>query len=77
MKPVRRQWEIPVLPPGQYRYNTPGGESTNMEDISYYLRYLLALPNLRLTVGQRSVEFLSTPLLDEIRREPLCRAAKL
>ena len=77
VKPVHRQWEIPVQTPGQYRYNTPGGGSSNLEDVTYYLRYLLALPTLRLTLDDRSVDFLTTPLLDEIRKEPLCRAAAL
>jgi hypothetical protein len=77
VKPVRRQWEIPVQTPGQYRYNSPGGGSANLEEITYYLRYLAALPTLRLTLDSRSAEFLTTPLLDEIRREPLCRAAAL
>src|SRR5207302_6462276 len=27
VKPVRRQWEIPVQTPGQYRYNPPGSGS--------------------------------------------------
>jgi hypothetical protein len=77
VKPVRRQWEIPVQTPGQYRYNSPGGGSANLEEITYYLRYLVALPTLRLTLDSRSAEFLTTPLLDEIRKEPLCRAAVL
>jgi hypothetical protein len=77
VKPVRRQWEVPIQTPGQYRYNTPGGGSANLEEITYYLRYLLALPTLRLTLDKRSAEFLTTPLLDEIRKEPLCRAAAL
>jgi hypothetical protein len=77
VKPVRRQWEIPVQTPGQYRYNPPDSGSTNLEEISYYLRYLLALPTLRLTLGNNSAEFLTTTLLDEIRKEPLCRAAAL
>jgi hypothetical protein len=77
VKPVRRQWEVPVQTPGQYRYNTPGGSSSNLEDVTYYLRYLLALPTLRLTLDDRSVDFLTTPLLDEVRKEPLCRAADL
>jgi hypothetical protein len=77
VKPVRRQWEIPVQTPGQYRYNPPGGGSANLEEITYYLRYLVALPTLRLTLDNRSAEFLTTPLLDEIRKEPLCRAAAL
>jgi hypothetical protein len=77
VKPVRRQWEIPVQTPGQYRYNPPGGGSANLEEITYYLRYLLALPTLRLTLDNRSADFLTTTLLDEIRKEPLCRAAAL
>lgn len=77
VKPVRRQWEIPVQTPGQYRYNPPGSHSSNLEEITYYLRYLLALPTLRLTLGNNSADFLTTPLLNEIRKEPLCRAASL
>ena len=77
VKPVRRQWEIPVQTPGQYRYNPPGVGSANLEEITYYLRYLLALPTLRLTLDNSSADFLTTPLLDEIRKEPLCRAASL
>ncbi len=77
VKPVRRQWEIPVQTPGQYRYNPPGSRSSNLEEIAYYLHYLLALPTLRLTLGNNSADFLTTPLLNEIRKEPLCRAAAL
>jgi hypothetical protein len=77
VKPVRRQWEVPVQTPGQYRYNAPGGGSANLEEVTYYLRYLVALPTLRLTVDNRSAEFLTTSLLTEIRKEPLCRAAAL
>jgi hypothetical protein len=77
VKPVRRQWEIPVQTPGQYRYNPPGSGSSNLEEIAYYLRYLLALPTLRLTLGNNSADFLTPPLLNEIRKEPLCRAASL
>ena len=77
VKPVRRQWEIPVQTPDQYRYNPPGGGSQNLEEITYYLRYMVSLPTLRLTLADRSAEFLTTPLLNEIRKEPLCRAAGL
>lgn len=77
VKPVRRQWEVPVQTPGQYRYNPPGGGSANLEEVTYYLRFLVALPILRLTLDNRSADFLTTPLLDEIRKEPLCRAASL
>jgi hypothetical protein len=77
VKPVRRQWEIPVQTPGQYRYNPPGAGSANLEETGLYLRYLLALPTLRLTLDNRSADFLTTPLLNEIRKEPLCRAGGL
>ena len=77
VKPARRQWETPIQTPGQYRYNPPGSGSSNMEEIAYYLRYLLALPTLRLTLGERSAEYMTTPLLDAIRKEPLCRASGL
>lgn len=77
VKPFRRQWEIPVEEPSVYRYNPPGLGSTNLEEFSWFLRYLLSLPTLRLTLNTRSAEFLTTPLLSDIRNEPLCPAAGL
>jgi hypothetical protein len=77
VKPVRRQWEVPMHLPGLFRYDPPGSGSTNLEEVSYYLRYLVSLPTLRLTLDNNSTEFLTTPLLAEIRREPLCRAAAI
>jgi hypothetical protein len=75
VKPFRRQWEIPVEEPSLYHYNPPGSGSPNMEEISYFLRYLLSLPTLRLTLNNRASEFLTAPFLADIRQEPLCRAA--
>jgi len=75
VKPVRSQWENPVEAPVLYRYNPPGFGSPNIEEASYYLRYLLSLPTLRLTLDKRAAEFMTTPLLTEIHKEPLCRAA--
>lgn len=77
MKPVKRQWEALRQPVGQYRYNPPSGGSSNMEDSMYYLRFMLALPTLRLTLGDKTAEFHTAPLLDQIRREPLCKASLL
>jgi hypothetical protein len=77
VKPFRRQWEIPTEEPSVYRYNSPGLGSSNLEEVSYFLRYLLSLPTLRLTLGARSTEFLTTLLLADIRSEPLCQAAGL
>lgn len=77
VKPMRRQWEMPVETPGQYRYNPPGTGSPNLEEVSYFLHYLLALPTLRLTLGNHSAEFVTTPLLTQIKAETLCQAANL
>jgi hypothetical protein len=77
VKPFRRQWEIPTEAPSLYRYNQPGLGSPNLEPISYFLRYLLSLPTLRLTLNDRSSEFLTAPFLVDIRQEALCRAAGL
>ncbi|MEO8735360.1 MAG: hypothetical protein ABI380_02350 [Edaphobacter sp.] len=77
VKPVIRQWERLEFPSGQFRYNPPSRSSSNMEDSTYYLQYLKALPTLRLTYSGKAVEFLTTPLLDQIRKEPLCSASKL
>ncbi len=77
VKPVKRQWEVLLQPAGQLRYNRPSGGSANMEDSTYYLRYLKALPTLRLHYLGKVAEFQTAVLLDEIRKEPLCRAAGL
>jgi hypothetical protein len=77
VKPFRRQWEIPTEAPSLYHYNPPGFGSPNLEPISYFLRYLLSLPTLRLTLNDRSSEFLTGPFLVDIRQEPLCQAASL
>jgi hypothetical protein len=77
VKPVKRQFEAVLQPAGQYRYNTPSGGSSNMEDITYYLRFLLALPTLRVTLPPHSAEFFTTQLLNQIRSEPLCKASLL
>jgi hypothetical protein len=77
VKPVKREWEAVLQPAGQYRYNPPSSASSNLEDATYYLRFLLALPTLHLTLADKSAEFHTTPLLDQIRKEPLCKASGL
>lgn len=77
VKPFRRQWEIPVQTPALYRYNSPGVGSPNLEEVAFFLRYLLSLPTLRLTLDNRAAEFPTTPFLAAIRNEPLCKAAGL
>jgi hypothetical protein len=75
VKPFRRQWEIASEAPSLYHYNQPGAGSSNMEEVSYFLRYLVSLPTLRLTLDNRASEYLTTPLLADIRNEPLCHSA--
>jgi len=75
VKPFRRQWEIPTEEPSVYRYNSPASGSSNLEEVSYFLRYLMSLPTLRLTLNNNASEFATAPFLADIRQEPLCRAA--
>jgi hypothetical protein len=77
VKPVKRQWEVLLQPVGQLRYNPPGAGSANMEDSTYYLRYLLALPTLRLHYTGKVAEFQTSKLLEQIGKEPVCKAAGL
>jgi hypothetical protein len=77
VKPVKRQWERLDVPFGQFRYNPPSGASSNMEDFPYYLQYLKALPTLRLTYSGKTIDFLTTPWLAQLRKEPLCKASRL
>ena len=76
-KPAKRQFEKVIAPYGQLRYNNPGVGSANMEDLSYYLQVLRALPTLRVSLGSQVTSFLTTPLLAQLHGEPLCRAAGL
>ncbi len=77
VKPVKRQWDLVEHPAGEMRYSSPAMGSANMEDVSFYLQYLKALPTLRLTYGGRAAQFVTTPLLERLHGEPLCRASRL
>jgi len=77
VKPAKRQWEYLIAPVGELRYNPPSITSRNLEDITFYLQYLRALPTLRLTSPDKAAQFNTTPLLEAIRREPLCDASGL
>ncbi len=75
VKPVKRQWELVTAPKGEMRYNPPSGQSKNLEEITFYLQYLKALPTLRLTLGDKAVQFEINPLFDAMRKESLCKAS--
>ena len=77
VKPVSRQWETVPGVAFQWRYNNPGGGSRNMEEASYYLQYLRALPTLRLTHGGDVAQFNTGVWLEAVRKDALCRASGL
>jgi len=75
VKPAKRQWEYLKAPAGELRYNPPSRSSSNLEEITFYLQYLRALPTLRLTVADKAAQFNINPLFDSMRKEPLCKAS--
>ena len=77
VKPMKRQFEKVLTPYGQLRYNPPGLGSANLEEPAYYIQYLRVLPTLRLSAAGQQVEFATSPLLTQLRLEPLCAASKL
>ena len=78
VKPVKRTWEYLLQLPGEMRYAAPGLASPNVDDVTFYLRYLRSLPTLRLTVaGKGSAEWDTTRWQAAIHSEPLCSASGL
>jgi hypothetical protein len=75
-KPFTRSWS--VLPSGELRYRNPGSYSPNMESARSFLQYLYSLPGLRIgyaksVKGNPSEVFFPTqPLLDELKKTPIC-----
>jgi hypothetical protein len=81
-KPQKLEWErmrgLDGEFLGEFRFLPPGFHSANLGDFNYYIRYLLALPTMRVSwPGQPVVEFGTAPWLDTIRKEPLCKASGL
>ena len=48
-----------------------------MEEVTFYLQYLKALPTLRLTTGTYAAQFETTPWVKAVHDEPLCAASGL
>jgi len=75
-KPFNRSWAD--LPSGEFRYRNPGLDSSNMESARYFLQFLAALPGLHLSYtkpaknGQHEIFFQTQPLLDELKKSPIC-----
>lgn len=76
-KPIRRQWEALASPVGELRYNPPSAGSSNMEEVTFYLQYLKALPTLRLTTGTYAAQFDTAPWVAAVHAEPACAASAL
>ncbi len=84
VKPMKRQWTALAGQPEEWKYISPGAAGSNMEQEAYYLRYLRALPTLRLTwpsevAGKPPVvaEFETAAWQARIKAEPLCAASGL
>jgi hypothetical protein len=77
VKPFKRQFEKVEQPEGQLLYKNPGSSSSNLEEFAWFIQMLRALPTLRLTDNDRAIEFLTTPLLAQLQKEPLCKASGL
>jgi hypothetical protein len=74
-KPFKRIWE--VMPTHEYKYRVPGLASSNLEDVSFFLRYMYSVPVLRVSyadrkVNDRVVEFHTSRLIEEVNRTALC-----
>jgi hypothetical protein len=76
-KPIRLEFVRLRQPEGQLRYNPTGIHSHNLEDATFVMQFLLALPTLRVNDGAHQVEFHAAPLLAQLHSEPLCRASGL
>ena len=84
VKPMKRQWTGLDGLPGEWKYATPGLGSANMEDASYFMQYLKALPTLRLTFPSPGLskppfilEFETARWQQRVKAEPLCAASGL
>ena len=77
VKPFKRQWQALPKPLGQYRYDPASGASTNMESVVFFMKYLLALPTLRLTGAGKAAQFETLEWQKQVRADPLCRASGL
>lgn len=76
VKPFHQQFEQVVAPgPQQLRYMNPGSQSRNMEPPAFLLRYLKALPTLRLSAAGKSAEFETANWITALHKEPLCAAS--
>jgi hypothetical protein len=83
MKPMKRQWIGIKGLMGEWQYATPGFRSPNLEDETVILRYILALPTMRLTLpsitgtGDVVVEFATGDWLKRVKGEAMCAGAGL
>jgi hypothetical protein len=76
-KPVKRQFEYVHNPHNQLRYNSPSLHSSNLEEFTWFLQVLKALPTLKITGESHTASFFVTPLLTQLHSEPLCKAPGL
>jgi hypothetical protein len=69
-------WQL--MDNGEYRYRDSGWHSPNLESISFVLKMLNSLPGLRIVHETHvpndpgEVFFQTQPLLDEMKKTPMC-----
>jgi hypothetical protein len=75
-KTFKEGWE--VLPSHEYKYRAPGLRTSNLEDVWFFLRYMYAVPSVRIgyadrKVSEQTAEFQTAKLIAETGRAALCR----
>ena len=73
----KREFSDDWRPATQYRYNPPGNHSANLEPSSSFAARLRAMPLLTVNDNKQLAQFETTPLLDRVHSEPLCKASGL
>ena len=74
-KPFRTQWER--LPSREYRYRNPSFGSSNLQDVSYFLQFMLATREVRVmmlnpSLGDQVATFPTYDLVAQVMKTPLC-----
>lgn len=75
-KAFKEDWE--VLPSHEYKYRQPGLRTSNLEDVGFFLRYMYAVPQVRIgyadrKISEQTAEFQTAKLVAEASRTALCK----
>lgn len=75
-KAFKEDWE--VLPSHEYKYREPGLRTSNLEDVWFFLRYMYAVPQVRIgyadrKISEQTAEFQTAKLVAETSHTALCK----